>query len=81
MAGCSVADFNDIFTFWFKRKIFIKRGDAVGLCLRHSDLSGDISQQLSRQIAIFRLDILHYGNQRTGLFAIPFNDSVCHIVI
>ena len=63
MTGSSVADLDHILTLRLKGKVLIKGGNTVSLCLSNPDLRCHIGQKLSRQVTVFRLNILHDRNQ------------------
>ena len=81
MTGCSVTHFNDIFPFRLKRKILIECGYTVGLGFFYSDFFRYISQQFSRQVTIFRLNILHDRNQRCCCTSVVLDDLIRFSVI
>ena len=81
MTGSPVTDLDDIFSLWFKRKVFIKGCYTVGLGLCHADLFGYVSEQLSGQITVFFLNFLHNGDQRACFPSIVVNDLSSFFVV
>ena len=81
MAGGAVAHLDHVFSLGFKGKVFIEGGHAVGFCFGNADLFRNIGQQLTGQVAVFRLNILHDRDQRLGLLAVAGDDLVCFPVV
>ena len=81
MAGCSVTNLDHIFSLRLKGKVLIEGSDAVSLGFRNADLFCNVGEQLTGQVAVFRLNILHDGDQCLGFLSITGNDLVCLPVV
>ena len=81
MAGRTVADLDDVFSLCLKRKVLVEGGNAVGLGFGNTNLFRNVGEELTGQVAVFRLNVLHDGNQCLGLFSVAGNDLVCLPVV
>ena len=76
MAGGAVTDLDHILALGLEREVLVEGGDRVGLGLGDADLLGHIAQQLGGQVAVLGLNVLHDGDEGTGLPDIPGDDLI-----
>ena len=81
MAGGAVTDLDDVLALGFKGKVLIESGNGIGFGLGDADLPGDVGEQFAGQLTVFRLNVLHDGNQCAVFLAITRDDLIGFAVV
>ena len=81
VTGGAVADLDDVLALGFKGEVFVEGGDGVGFGFGDTDFLCHVAQKLGGQVAVFRLNVLHNGDQRPGIPDVPGDDLVRFAVV